>query len=114
MPRAAGELVEGDPVALAAEAKLHAVVHEALALQALAHPHLDEQVDRALLEHAGADPSLHVLAVAVLEDDRLDALEVEEVPEHEARRPRADDPDLRVDDVRCAHASNRLTSSPPG
>ena len=35
---------------------------------------LVEQVDGALLEHAGAHPLLHVGAVAVFEDDRVDAL----------------------------------------
>ena len=85
-PAATRELVEGDPVAAAAEAQLHAVVHEALALEPLAHAHLDQQVDRALLQHAGANAVLHVLAVAVLQDHRLDAPEVEQVPEHQPRR----------------------------
>ena len=38
-------------MAHAFEAKLQSVVHEPLALQPLADPHVDEQVDGALLEH---------------------------------------------------------------
>ena len=55
------------------------VVDEPLALQPLADAGLDEQVDDRLLEDAGADARLDVLAAPVLEDDRLDALAVEEV-----------------------------------
>ena len=43
------------PVALAGEAQLDAVVHQALAVQALAEPDGAQQVDRALFQHAGAD-----------------------------------------------------------
>jgi hypothetical protein len=90
-------------VALAAEAQLDAMVHEPLPLEALAHAHLDQEVDGALLEHAGADAALHVVAVASLKDDRLDALEMQELPEHQARRARSHDSDLRAGDVLCAH-----------
>ena len=97
-------------MALAAEAQLDAVVGETLPLQAPADAHLDQEVRRPLLEHAGTDASFDVLAVAVLEDDRFDALEVEEMPEHEARRARADDSDLRAGDVQCAHRIALLPS----
>jgi hypothetical protein len=100
---AVGQLVERDSVALAAEAQLNAVVHEPLPLEALAHAHLEQEVDGALLEHAGADAALYVVAVASLEDDRLDALEMQELPEHQARRPGSHDSDLRAGDVLCAH-----------
>src|SRR5918999_3532435 len=113
-PASACELVERDPVTLAAEAKLDAVVDEALALQALADAHLDQEVHRPLLEHAGADASLDVVAAPILEDDGVDALKVEQVPEHQARRPRADYSDLRAGDVRCAHARIALLLSRPG
>jgi hypothetical protein len=39
---------------------------------------------------------LDVVAAAVLDDDRPDALEVEQMREEEARGPGADDPDLRT------------------
>ena len=79
------------------------MVDEPLALEALAHAHLDQELDRALLQHTGADAPLDVLAVTVLEVAGLDALEMEQLPEDEAGRPRPDDPDLRAGDVLCAH-----------
>jgi hypothetical protein len=91
---AARQLVERDAVAAALVAELDAVVHEPLALEPLADAHLDEQLDRALLEHAGADARLDVGAIARLEDDGLDALAVQQVAEHEPRGAGADDAHL--------------------
>jgi len=70
-------------------------VDDALALHPLADPGLDEQLGRALFEHAGADTVLDVLAAAVLQDDRLDSLELEQARERQPGRAGADDPDLR-------------------
>ena len=53
-----------------------------------------EQVDRALLEHAGADRRLDLLAAARLEHHRFDAAQMQQVREQQARGSRADDPDL--------------------
>ena len=82
-------------VALAAELEMDAAVDDALPVGALADARVAEQVDRALLEHAGADPVLDVVAAAALEHDRLDARAVEQLGEREAGRAGADDPDLR-------------------
>ena len=77
------------------------------------HPLADlrriEQVDRALLEHARADPPLHVGPAAALQDHRLDALEMQELGEQKARRSGPHDANLR------AHASNLvvLARRPP-
>ena len=76
---------------LAVELELDAVVDDPLALQPVADAGLDEEVGDRLLEHAGADPVLDVVAAPVLEHDRLDALAVEELGEREPRRPGADD-----------------------
>ena len=84
---AAGQLGEVDPVPAPGEAQLDAVVHEPLALHPVAEPALDQQVDRALLEHAGADALLQVRAAAHLEHHRLDALLVEQVREQQPGRP---------------------------
>ena len=43
----------------------------------------------------GADALLDVLAAARLEHDRVDALELQQAGEHQARRAGADDADLR-------------------
>jgi hypothetical protein len=83
-------------VAPAGELQLDPLVDEPFATQAIAYAHLGEQVDRPLLEHAGADSLLDVLAAPVLEDDGIDALEVQEVRQHESGGTGTDDPDLRL------------------
>ena len=81
-------------MALALELEVDAVVHEPFALHPLADAGRAQQIDRALLEHARAQPPLDVRAVAALEHDRLDALECEQMREHQPRGPGADDRDL--------------------
>ena len=65
----ADQLAEIDVVQRAVEAEMHAVVEQALALHALADAGLDQQVARPLLDQAGADAALDVVAAAVLQDD---------------------------------------------
>ena len=79
---------------LAREPQLDAVVDEPLAPQPLADADLVQQVDRALLQHARADPLLDVLAAPVLEHDGVDARQVQQMREHQSGGPGADDPDL--------------------
>ena len=55
-----------------------------------------EQVDGALLEHAGADSPLDVVACSCLEHDGLDPLQLEQPCEHEPGGPCAHDPHLRA------------------
>ena len=103
------EIAQRDAVAPARELQLDAVVDEALALHALAHARSRQQVDRALLEHPGADALLDVLAAARLEHDRVDALELQQAGEHETGRAGADDADL------CPHQSaSAARTAPPG
>ena len=83
-------------MALAGELELDAVVDEPLAVQPLSRPGGGQEVDDALLDHACADARLDVLAAPVLEDDRVDALQVEQMAEREAGGAGADDPDLRA------------------
>src|SRR5918995_1080837 len=94
-PAAAGQRREVDPVPLAGDLQLDPVVDEAFPSEALSHADLLQQVDGALLEHPGPDAALDVLAGSVLENDRVDPPEVEEVSEDEAGGPGADDADLR-------------------
>ena len=89
---ALGELLEGDPVTLAVEAQLDPVVDEPLAVEPIGQPELGQQVDGALLEDAGPDALLDVLAAAILEHDGLDSLPRQKVGQNQpgrARRPRS-------------------------
>ena len=75
-------------------------------VQPLAHARLGEEVDDALLEHPCADAGLDVLAAAVLENHRLDALEMQKLRERQARRPRADDRNLRSRHVPASRSNS--------
>ena len=77
------------------ELEVDTVVHDPLSREPLPDADVAEKVGVPLLDHARADPLLAVLAAARLEDDRLDALDLEDAGEREPGRPRADDPDLR-------------------
>ena len=93
---AAGELVERQVMPVARELQVDAAVHDPLSLQTLANAGADQRLDRSLLEHAGADPVLDVVAAAVLEHDRLDPRAVEQLRQREPRRAGTDDRDLRA------------------
>src|SRR5216684_1597685 len=69
----AGQLGERDAVRMPAEAQIDAMVHEALALQALSHSAFLQQIDSSLFKHAGAEGGFDLLAAAGLEHHRLDA-----------------------------------------
>ena len=92
----AGQLGDLDVLGVALPAQVDAVVLEPLAGQPLADPQVVHQLDRVLLEQAGADAPLDVVAVAVLEDHRLDARSLQQQPEHQPRGTCSDDADLRV------------------
>jgi hypothetical protein len=83
----------------------------------LANAYLDEQIDSPLLEHAGADAPLDVLAAPRLEHDRVDPQQVEQVREHEPGRPGSDDADLGPHRPRqlpsCSARTSRNTAKAP-
>ena len=92
----AREVGERDPVPAPFETQLDAVMDDALAVETLRHADLRQQVDGSLLEHARPDALLDVLAAARLEDDGVDALQVQQVRKRQTRRPGADDRYLRA------------------
>src|SRR5947199_6098163 len=79
----------------AGEAQLDAVMKRALPQHPLAHAGFDQQIDRVLLEHAGAQRRFDVGAAARFEHDRFDAGKMQEMREQQSGGPRADDGDLR-------------------
>ncbi len=78
------------------EAQVDATVDEAFAAHALADTDGLEQIDRAVLEHAGTNALLAIRAAAQLEHDRCDPGPPQQHREHEPGRSRTDDPDLRA------------------
>ena len=92
----ARELAERNAMTFAVELQLDAVVDDPLTLQSLAHAGGDEQVGRALLEHAGADSVLDVVATPILDDDGLDPFDLQQPGQRQAGRAGADDADLRA------------------
>src|SRR5262249_54442728 len=93
--RLARQRLEVEVVPLAGELQVDAAVDDSLPLHALADARVAEEAGGSLLEHPRADPRLDVLATAVLEHDRVDAFQVEQVREHQPGRAGADDADLR-------------------
>ena len=91
---AAGEPRQIDVVPHAAKRQVDAVVPQPLARQAIADAHRVHQVHRALFEHPGTDPFDDVLAIVPLDDGRVDAGLVQQLPQHQARGTCADDADL--------------------
>ena len=71
-----------------------------------------EQVDGALLEHAGAHALLDVLARAQLEHDGVDPAQLEQPGEHEPRRSGPDDRDLGLHHALPSSVRAREAGSP--
>ena len=89
------QLDEIDVVQRAVEAEVEPVVEQALALHPLADAGLDQQIARPVFDQAGADAAFDVGAAAVLQNDGIDALKMQEMRQHQPGRPGADDPHLR-------------------
>ena len=91
---AARELRHVDAMATPFEADEDAFVPEPALFEAVAGTNRAQQIDRALLEHTGSHAIDDVLAIAVFDDDRVDAVEMKKVSEQQTCRTRADDADL--------------------
>ena len=72
----AGEVAEVDANAPAADGDLDAVVHQPFAIQPLGDAGLFHQSDRSLLEHAGTNAGLDIVARARFDDDALDTMDL--------------------------------------
>ena len=92
---AAGRL-QIDAVPRAAKGHLEPAMDQAFKMQPSGDADRLQKADRALLEHAGANARQHVGAILALENDRIDAVGVQQLPEQQPGRPGADDGDLRA------------------
>ena len=75
----------------AAECKLDAMMDQAFAMRARAGADLIEQGDRAFFQQAGADAAEHIVRGLALQDDIVDSVGVQQLPEQQACGSRADD-----------------------
>ena len=91
---ATGQLGQIDAVTTAAEAEPNAIVPQSLTPQTFADAGFDHQIHRALFQHAGAHAIFDVLAAAALQNNRLDAGQVQQMGEHQAGRSGPDNTDL--------------------
>ncbi len=76
-----GQRREIDAVPRAAEENIESLVDQTFAVQPRTDAGVIEHLDRPLLEHPGANAAEHVLAAAAFDDDRVDAGEMQQLPE---------------------------------
>src|ERR1700722_1006100 len=93
--RLPGQLREINPMPRYSESQLNAIVNKSFALQPRTDSGLHHQLDRAVLQHASANPALAICARLAFEHDRLDALQMQQVRQHQACRSSADNSNLR-------------------
>jgi hypothetical protein len=65
-------------------------VSHAFAQQPVPDAGVDQLLDRPMLQHAGSRPLDDMLLASVLDDDRVDPLQVQKVSEHQPGRAGAD------------------------
>src|SRR6185312_1624777 len=87
----AGGGLHVDAVAVACEGELDPVMNESFGMRALSRTDFVEQLDRAFLEQASADAPQHIVAGVTLQDDVVDAVAVQQLPEQQSRRACAND-----------------------
>jgi len=78
------------------EAQPDAVVLKSDLFQAVPQTIAAQEINRRVLKHSGANAILHVVTASRLEHDGIDAVDTQQVREHESRGPGTDDADLRA------------------
>ncbi len=66
---------------LPVEQQFDAVMHQTFALQTFAEPGFIERIDGALFQHARTDAVFAVVACPRFDDDRIDALQPQQMSE---------------------------------
>ncbi len=90
----AGELAEVDVMVAATETQLNAVMDKPFTPQTFAGAGALEEINAALLQDSRAHAVFDILARARLQDNRADALQAQQMREHQPGRPSSDDADL--------------------
>ena len=94
-----------DPMSLLTEADVQPLVPQTRTLKSRSHTRRLQQIDGPLLENPRPDAIDHVFTAAILDDDRIDAIDMKEMAEQQARGSGANDTYLRPGG---AHAYARL------
>ena len=87
----AGQLGQRDPVIGAVECQTDAVMDQPFIVHPLAQTAFAQQIDRALLQHAGTHAMLDIFPAAVLQDDRVDTPQVQQMGQEQPGRAGTDD-----------------------
>src|SRR5512141_1197664 len=83
------QFLEIDTVQVTVDADIDAAVLDALALHALADAKLNQQFAGPVLDQSGTDAVFDIFAAAIFNNDRLDAGEMQQPRQHQARGPRS-------------------------
>ena len=111
---ASGVFDEVDAVAAQPESQDHPGVRQPLLVHPLADTGLAQRLGCAVLQDAGPNSVFDVGAVAALEHDRLDALQMQQVREQQARGAGADDSYLRAHHRSVPNAHPRVNAAHSG
>ena len=78
-------------MARAAERQFDAMMDQSLAVGARAGAYLVHQRDRAFFEESGADPAEHIFRRLAFQDDVVDVVAPQQLPQQQSRWARAND-----------------------
>src|SRR5215469_10993924 len=92
----ASQVVKVNAMIATLKTQRNSVVDEALTEHPLSDTHVGQQVDGVLLENARPYPLLYVFASSRFQHDRLNALQVQQVRQHQPRRPGPNNSNLRM------------------
>ncbi len=91
-----GQGAEIDAMVLASEAQPDALMQQALVPHPLADAGLHQDVLGRVLQHARPDTVFHVVTRARFQDNRVDALQMQQMGQQQPGRPRPDNPHPRA------------------
>ena len=89
-----GQILKINAVTGSTEAQLYPSVKEPLTLHAFSDSRFPQHIDRALFEYPRADTTLYIFTRMTFQHDALNALQVQQMRQHQARGPGSHNADL--------------------
>jgi hypothetical protein len=102
------QCLEIDAVEIAVDADVDSPMQHALPLQAFTYSYISEQVGGPMLDQSRADSVFDIIAAAIFDDDRVNALQMQEPCQHKTGRPCSDDSNLGAHEWLSANSSLSL------